>query len=151
MIAIAAATLACGSGAMYREQRLDQPVPTASGPPPPLADDPHTTVEHLSTDLDSRRDALGLSRPQVKAIDACEPVCAIDVPPDLPTHDHLCVVGEGSACAANCVQADGACDDAAKICDIAKKDSIEAWLATRCREATATCLDARPKCCGCGS
>jgi hypothetical protein len=143
------AVVSCQSGRMYQEPLIERPVPTASGPPPPLNDDPHTTVERLSADLDARRSALGLSTPRAKADEACEPVCVVEEPPGLPTHAQACAPGAGSVCAARCTQADGACDDAAKICAIAKKEPSEAWIAGRCRDASATCSDATPLCCRC--
>jgi len=143
------AVMSCRSGAMFQESKIERPVPTASGPPPPLSDDPHTTVERLYADLDARRSALRLTTPRAKADEVCEPVCAVDEPPGLPSHMQACAPGASSTCAAACTQADGACDDAAKICAIAKKDRSEAWIAGRCRDANATCSDATPLCCSC--
>jgi hypothetical protein len=143
------AVVACRSGAMYQEPKIERAVPTASGPPPPLNDDPHTTVERLYADLDARRGALGLTASRAKGEESCEPVCAVDEPPGLPTQMQACAPGAGSRCAATCTQADGACDDAAKICAIAKKERSEAWIAGRCRDANATCSDATPLCCNC--
>jgi hypothetical protein len=143
------AVVSCQSGRMYQEPSIERPVPTASGPPPPLNDDPHTTVERLYADLEARRSALGLPTPRAKADEVCEPVCAVAEPPGLPSHAPACGPGAGATCVAACTQADGACDDAAKICAIAKKDPSEAWLAGRCRDANATCSDATPLCCSC--
>jgi hypothetical protein len=143
------AVVSCRSGAFYQEPMIERTVPTASGPPPPLNDDPHTTVERLYADLDARRSALRLTTPHAKADDVCEPVCVVDDPPGLPSHTQMCAPGAGSACASACTEADGACDDAAKICAIAKKERSEAWIAGRCRDAAATCSAATPLCCSC--
>ena len=140
---------ACQSGRMYQESPIGRPVPTASGPPPPLSDDPHTTVEQLHADLVARRAALALPTPPPPPEDACEPVCAVEDPPDVPTATPGCTPGAGSGCAAACVQADAACDDAAKICAIAKQTRTEAWIAGQCLDARATCIDANAPCCGC--
>jgi hypothetical protein len=148
-LAALAAASACRSGAMFQEQPIEQPVPTASGPPPPLTDDPHAAVEQLYVDLVSRRTTLALPAPKLSPDDTCEPVCKLDDPPGLPSKGADCAAAAGSACAATCAQADGACDDAAKICVIAKQARTEALLASRCREASATCRDAGPACCNC--
>jgi hypothetical protein len=132
-----------------QELPLEQPVPTASGPPPPLADDPLATVEQLYTDLVERRAALGLPTPPRAPDDACQPVCKVDDPPGVPSTAPGCTPGAGSACVSACAQADATCDDAAKICAIAKKNLTEARVAARCHDARATCTDASAPCCSC--
>jgi hypothetical protein len=145
------AMAACQSGRMGQEMPIGQPVETASGPPPPLGDDPHATVERLHADLVERRAALGLPAPPPPHEDACEPVCAVGDPPGAATASPGCTPGTGSACAATCAQADAVCDDAARICAIAKQTRTEAWVAGQCQEARATCTDAHVPCCGCRS
>ena len=141
---------ACQSGRMApQELPLERPVPTASGPPPPLADDPQTTVEQLYADLVSRRDALRLPAPPRPPDDTCEPVCKVGEPPGAVSTASGCAPGAGAACTTACAQADAACDDAAKICAIAKKNLTEASIAARCHEARATCTDANAPCCSC--
>jgi hypothetical protein len=128
---------------MFRPPPIEQPVPTASGPPPPLTDDPSTQLEQLHADLVERRNALRLPSPPPPPDDTCEPVCKIDEPPA------ACPPGTGSACAGICTQADATCNDAVKICDIARQLKTEAWAAGRCHDASATCAEARQACCGC--
>ncbi len=141
--------VACQSGRMYQAPPIERAVPTASGPPPPLADDPHTTVEHLHADLLARRAALGLPTPPRPPDDACEPICKVEEPPGVPSASPGCSPGAGSACATACAQADAACDDAAKICAIAKQTLTEASIAAECHDARATCTDANAPCCDC--
>jgi hypothetical protein len=138
------AVVSCGPPGMYRPPPVEQAVPTASGPPPPLADDPSTQIEQLHTDLISRRTALKLPTPLPPPEDSCEPVCKIETPPAKPAE---CT--PGPTCTDTCTQADAACDDATKICDIAKQMRTEAWAAARCHDASATCADARHACCSC--
>ena len=149
LIVMAGVNAACQSGRMSQETPIGRPVPTASGPPPPLADDPHTTVERLHADLVARRAALALPTPPAPPEDACEPVCVVDDPPDIPSATSGCTPGAGSGCAAACAQADAACEDAAKICAIAKQTLTEAWVAGQCHDARVTCTDANTPCCGC--
>jgi len=140
----------CGSGRMFEgTPPIDHPVPTASGPPPPLTDDPHSQVERLHADLVHRRDALALPTPPPSAEDACEPVCVVDDPPGPPSRAAGCAPEAGSACAGACAQADAACDDAAQICAIAKLLRTEAWASGECLDANATCIAAHAPCCGC--
>ena len=146
---IAAALAACGSGHMMPREVIPNPVPTASGPPPPLDDDPSTKVDKLYADLLGRRSALSLPAPPRSADDACDPDCTFADPPAPPTHTAGCAVGSGSACANTCVQADAACDDAAKICAIAKELRTDTTSAGRCRDASATCVAAHAPCCSC--
>jgi len=141
--------VACAGANMVPREEIQDPVPTAKGPPPPLDDDPSTKVDQLYTDLIARRTALSLPAPPRSPDDACEPVCTLADPPDLPTHTPGCTVGAGSKCAAACVEADAACDDAAQICAIAKDLRTDRIAAGRCREASATCADARAPCCAC--
>jgi hypothetical protein len=144
--ALVLAAAGCGQPAMYAPPHIDQPVPTASGPPPPLADSPTTQIEQLHADLVARRAVLSLRTPAPAPDDACEPVCTIDDPPDKPT---ACTSGAGAACAKTCTQTAALCDDATKICEIAKQLRTEAWAAARCHDANASCGDARTACCGC--
>jgi hypothetical protein len=149
VIAAVAGVVSCQSGNMMPRETIPQPVPTASGPPPPLADDPSTQVDKLYADLVARRAALALPTPPPSPVEACEPVCAIDDPPDKPSHTAGCTPGLGSACSTACAQADAACDDAAQICAIAKELRTDAAVAGRCRDARTTCADAHAPCCDC--
>ncbi|MEO6777072.1 MAG: hypothetical protein ABI467_29340 [Kofleriaceae bacterium] len=140
----------CTGGNMMPREQIEQPVPTASGPPPPLYDDPKTQVDTLQADLVARRAALSLPTPPALP-EVCEPVCAIEDPPDKPSRTAGCAPGAGSACATACVQADAACDDAAQICTIARGLPTDALVAGRCRDARITCADAHAPCCACTS
>lgn len=141
------ALVACGGANMMPREEVLDPVPTAVGPPPPLDDDPATKVETLYTDLVARQKALSLPSPPPLPNTECEPVCELAAPPDKPTRTPECTVG--AACAEACVQADAACDDAAKICAIAKDQRTDAAIAGRCRDASAICAAAHAPCCGC--
>ena len=141
--------VACSSGRMFQEKAIDQAVPTASGPPPPLPDDPATQIDKLHADVLARRAALSLPTPPAGPTDTCEPVCTIADPPAAPTHTAGCTPGAGSACAATCAQADAACDDAAQLCAIAKQLKTEALAASRCQDASASCAEAHAPCCDC--
>lgn len=141
--------VACGGGNMMPREKIPDPVPTAVGPPPPLDDDPSTKVDKLYADVVARQNALKLPAPPRSAAESCEPDCEIVQPPEKPTHTAQCSAGSGATCVDACVQADAACDDAAKICAIAKDLRTDAIAAGRCRDASATCTAARPACCGC--
>ncbi|MEO8553689.1 MAG: hypothetical protein ABI678_27130, partial [Kofleriaceae bacterium] len=143
--------VSCQSGNMMPRETTMEPVPTASGPPPPLTDDPSTRIDKLYADLVARRSALSLRTPPQRPVATCEPVCAIEDPPDKPSRTAGCAPGAGSACTTTCAQADGACEDAAQICSIAKELQTAAWAADRCHDARATCTDARAPCCECKS
>lgn len=149
MIAVALGVVACGSGNMMPHEVIRDPVPTASGPPPPLDDDPSTKVDKLYADLGARRAALSLPTPPPSSDDECQPDCTLAEPPKPPTQTAGCAVGAGSTCANACTQADAACDDAAKICAIAKDLRTDSTAAGRCREASATCAEAHEPCCAC--
>jgi hypothetical protein len=138
----------CTGGNMMPREKSLEAVPTASGPPPPLEDDPKMQVDKLHADLLVQRSALSLPVPP-SVPETCEPVCAIDDPPDKPSLTAGCAPGTGSACAATCAHADAACADAAQICTIAKQLQTDALVAGRCRDARATCADAHAPCCEC--
>ena len=104
----------CQPGGMFQQPRIEQPVPTASGPPPPLADDPQSQLERLHADLVQRRAALALPTRPPPAEDACAPVCSVDDPPGLPSRSaevHTRKLRPRRAQEV-CAQADAACDDA---------------------------------------
>jgi hypothetical protein len=148
-IAGIAGFVACAGANMMPREEIQDPVPTAKGPPPPLDDDPSTKIDTLYTDLSARRAALSLSTPPRSPDDTCEPVCTFASPPEKPTQTPGCTVGAGSKCENACVEADAACDDAAQICEIAKGLRTDRMAAGRCREASATCTAAREPCCEC--
>jgi hypothetical protein len=150
-IAVTVGVVACGSANMMPREVIQDPVPTASGPPPPLDDDPSTKVDKLYADVVARRSALKLQAPPRSPDDSCNPDCEVVQPPEKPTHTPECSAGTGSTCIDACVQADATCDDAAKICAIAKDLRTDAVAAGRCRDASATCTAARPVCCECKS
>src|SRR3569623_3124456 len=141
------ALASCSSGIMLPQAKPMEPVPTASGPPPPLPDDPSTQIDKLHADLLARRSALSLPTPKQRPEQPCAPVCEVEDPPDKPTHTAGC----GSSCATACVQADAACDDAAKICALAKQLQTSAGAADRCHDASGTCAAAQAPCCECKS
>jgi hypothetical protein len=152
--AVIAATLAvvsCTGGNMMPRPTIEQPVPTASGPPPPLVDDPSTQVDTLYADVVARGAALSLPSRRPSPEQACEPVCAIADPPGKPSRTAACTPGAGSTCSTACAQADAVCDDAAQICAIAKELRTDASASGRCRDASATCADAHAPCCDCKS
>ncbi len=151
VIAATVGAVSCTGGNMMPQPTIDRPVPTASGPPPQLADDPSTQLDKLYADLIARRAALSLPTPPSSPEETCEPVCAVEDPPGKPSLAADCTPGAGSACSTACVQADAACDDAAQICAIAKELRTDATAAGRCHDAGATCADARAPCCDCKS
>jgi hypothetical protein len=151
MSIVIAGVLSCTSANMMTPETIPQPVSTASGPPPPLPDDPHTQVDKLYADLVARRAALSLPAPPPSPPEACEPVCAIEDPPDKPSHTAGCTPGTGAACTTACTHADAACDDAGRLCAIAKDLRTDAVAADRCRDARATCGEAHAPCCECSA
>lgn len=145
----AIALLSCSSGNMMPQEKMMEPVPTASGPPPPLPDDPSTQIDKLHADVVARRSALSLPTPKPQPEQTCEPVCAVEDPPDKPTRTAGCAPGAGAACVTACKQADAVCEDAAQICTLAKQLQTSASAADQCHDARVTCEQAHAPCCEC--
>lgn len=150
-VAVMVGMVACLNGSMMPRDPVLSPVPTAKGPPPTLTDDPSAQLDTLYDDLVTRRAALSLASPKPSPAETCEPVCTIEAPPDKPSRTAGCSPGSSASCVATCTQADAACEDAAKICAIAKDLGTEATAAGRCREASVTCVAAHAPCCECRS
>jgi len=148
-LVILLALVSCSSGNMMPQEKMMEPVPTASGPPPPLTDDPNTQIDKLHADVVTRRAALSLPTPKQRPTQECNPVCEVEDPPEKPTR--TCAAGAGSACAKACTQADAICDDAAQICTLAKQIQTSPEAADRCHDARITCADAHAPCCECKS
>lgn len=148
-LVIAIALAACSSGNMMPQEKRMEAVPTASGPPPPLPDDPSTQIDKLHADVIARRGALSLPAPKPQPAQECNPVCEVEDPPDKPTHTAGCSPGAG--CANACTQADAICDDAAQICTLAKQLQTSSVAADRCHDARVTCEAATAPCCECKS
>ena len=147
----AIALASCSSGNMMPQEKMMEPVPTASGPPPPLTDDPSTQVDKLHADVVARRAAMSLPTPKPRPTQECNPVCDVEDPPAKPTHTGGCTPGSGSACTNACTQADAICDDAAQICTLAKQIQTSPGAADSCHDANVTCESARGPCCDCKS
>ncbi len=65
--------------------------------------------------------------------------------------DSTCKPAAAQACTDTCKLSDSICDNAVKICDIAKELGNDAWANEKCASGTSSCETAQGKCCGCSS
>jgi hypothetical protein len=60
-----------------------------------------------------------------------------------------CARSMASTCTQSCALSDTICDNAKKICDLARQLPGDAWAEQRCADGSATCDQARAACCAC--
>jgi hypothetical protein len=85
------------------------------------------------------------------AMPTCEnPPCdAVATSIKLRKDDPTCKPGGSQLCSDTCKLSDSICENAVKICGIAKELGNDAWANEKCASGTTSCDTAQTKCCGC--
>jgi len=139
-VALAAATsmvVACASSAMQAQSGAAPEPRQQTGAP---AGSPHDQIEALSQQIDQQRVELKLPAPS-----AMTPMAAGS------NVTATCVRSPSAVCSQTCQLSDSICDNAKKICDIAKQLPADDWAAKKCSEGNETCSAAKAQCCECSS
>ena len=135
--AYVATILACASGGSHM---ASAPAPTSASSPSVMPPGTHDQIASLSRTIDEQRRQLKLPEPAPLAPSAepmaMEPVVACPAAPPTQCHDV-------------CTLADSICDNATKICDLAKQMAGDDWAKGKCDSATKTCGESHERCCSC--
>jgi hypothetical protein len=140
------AIVACGSS----QRAAMAPASTANdaaGAPSQMAplDDPHAEIDRLSHDIDVAREGLGLAAPAPTPMPApAEAMAAVPL-----STDATCQPAETDRCTQSCKVSDSICNNAQRICDLAKDLAGDGWAAGKCATAKETCATAHESCCTC--
>jgi len=148
-----ALVMACAAGG----KRSAAPQSGAAGPsdttappsPSSLPGGPHAQIEELTKQIELSRDKLGLPAAPASMSPCPNNQCS-PAPEAMSTHtDPSCHPGSSDVCSSTCTLSDSICDNASKICNLAKQLPGDTWAGDRCTSANASCHDAHDKCCTC--
>ena len=151
--AACAALIACGAASKSAAPAQTMPSPQATGAEP--AGDARAQIEVLDRAISADLDKLQLERPPLPPTACIQPPCdtqpmaAAASRPPLQA-DPTCTPGQSDVCKYTCTLGDSICDNAGKICSIAKDlGGNDAWANEKCASGIESCNAARERCCGC--
>ncbi len=104
---------------------------------PVMASPQHDEITRLAQEIETERGTLGLPASPAHAMSGGNGN-AVE-----------CTRSAASTCAQSCTLSDSICDNAKKICDLAKQLPGDAWADQKCSDGTATCDQAKAACCAC--
>jgi hypothetical protein len=142
-----ALVVACAS---VKNSAAPAPQSVGAPPPSPVGPSPHDQIEKFGQDITDARVKMGLpAAPEVVA--PCpNGQCSGPAPTAMSTHsDPACHPATSDTCSSTCTLADSICDNASKICALAKELPGDTWASDHCASATTSCHDAHERCCGC--
>lgn len=124
--------------------------PSSDVPSPSMMPaDPHAQITELAKQIELSRGKLGLP-PAPVTMAACPGNQCSPAPEAMTTQaDTTCHPAQSDTCTSSCTLSDSICDNASKICNLAKQLPGDAWASERCTSANASCHDAHDKCCAC--
>ncbi len=122
------AIVACASNQRAQQVPAAQAMPGAS----PQRDE----IARLSQEIESQRSTLGLGATSARPMNAGSDTAG-------------CTRSTASTCTQSCTLSDSICDNAKKICELAKQLPGDAWAEQKCSDGSATCDQARARCCAC--
>ena len=101
-------------------------------------------IDRLYADIEKQRDQLGLTEPNQTQIDRA-PTQAMAS----PIKDPSCRPAQNDTCKTSCTLGSSICDNASRICEIAKTLPGDNEATNKCARANTTCSAASEKCCKC--
>ena len=135
-----AIVVSCGGARSASRAPTAVAAPDAMGPT-----DARSQIEALDGQITADLATLQLARPTTSPATSPEAMAAGGV-----QRDPSCKVPVTPACTDSCRLADSICDNAGKICGLAKQLEPDDWASGKCSSATASCEAARTRCCACG-
>lgn len=109
-----------------------------------LPDDPRREITALEARITSNLDKLQI--PVATTLTPmATPLANVEVPPVPQT----CRQNTKPVCTDSCTLGAAICDDAGKLCELAKQLSPDTWAADKCQRAQQSCTDATKRCCDC--
>ncbi len=127
-------------------QRSAQPMAPAAAQVLVASSPQHDEIARLSQQIAEQRSTLGLAAPPPHLMTPETPMTPMT---PMTGGNAGCVRSAASTCAQSCTLSDTICENAKKICDIAKQLPGDTWAQDKCSEGAATCDQARAACCAC--
>lgn len=113
-----------------------QTMPSAAAPQVMPAQSPqHDEIMRLSQEIAAQSRTLG------RGEDPAHPMSGVST--------MECARSLASTCTQSCALSDTICDNAKKICDLARELPGDRWAEQKCADGSATCDQARATCCAC--
>lgn len=128
--ALSALLVACAAG---QKTAAMAPAATDAGLPEGRAN--HAEIQRLADAIEAQQQGQDLAPWQGDAVPLAE--LAVCKPP------------ASDKCRDSCTLGDSICDNAKKICDLAKSMPGDAWAASKCDDGTKSCDAAHQRCCDC--
>jgi hypothetical protein len=120
--------------------------PSTSGAQSPLPGSPHDEIEQLDQKIEMSRAELKLPELTEQDWQGTKPEPMGSQP---ALQDPKCRPAPNDTCKTSCTLSDSICDNANRICELAKSLPGDNWALNKCAKANTTCEASRTKCCGC--
>ena len=151
LLVLAAASLAaCGS------QRTSAMAPAAPASASPAADgtllppSPRDEITRLDQEITAQLAQAGLATSQPPACAAAGTCSAAPMAITPIAQDPTCKPGPSETCTQSCTLSTSICDNAGRICALAKElGSADAYANEKCERGNESCKASRERCCGC--
>ncbi|MEJ7597601.1 MAG: hypothetical protein WKG01_06800 [Kofleriaceae bacterium] len=137
-----AIVISCGGA-----KRATQSPTTPGASAPESMRNPRETraqIEALDGKIAADLETLQLARPTAPPTTGPDAMAAGGM-----ARDPSCKAPATQTCTDSCQLADSICDNAGKICSLAKELEPDPWASDKCSSATASCEAARTRCCSC--
>jgi hypothetical protein len=144
--ALCALAIACAAG----QKSASAPPPTAVAPSAEMGrgSPEHAQIEQLDREISEARQKMGLGAQAVPAPAPMAPSCTGPAcPQEMASQD--CHPGTSETCSNSCTFKQSICDNATKICELAKQLPGDAWATDKCNAGNASCNEATQRCCTC--
>ena len=103
----------------------------------------HDQIEQYGQRIAEARVKLGMPAEAPAPMAPCPGGQCSVAPSAMSTHTHpACHPGASDTCSSTCTLADSICDNASRICALAKELPGDTWASDRCASATTSCHDA---------
>jgi hypothetical protein len=139
--ALCALAIACAAG----QKSAGAPPPTAVAPNAEMGrgSPQHDQIEQYEREINDARQKMGLGpQPIPVPMGPTSPQ-----PAEMSTME--CHPAASETCTNSCTFADSICDNATKICDLAKQLPGDGWATNKCIAGQSSCKEAKDRCCGC--
>ncbi len=150
LVAVACAIVlaACAAGGAKKSAAppTAEAAPSTAGAQSPLPGDPKDEIRQLEDKIAIDRAQLQLAEPMEQDWQNT-PATPMGSQPAL--QDPKCRPAQNDTCKTSCTLSDSICDNANRICELAKSLPGADWAMNKCAKANTTCEASRTKCCGC--
>jgi len=110
---------------------------------PPMRDQ-RAEIDRLAADIEAKRGELQLLEPTQDQLDHAPTEATVN-----PIKDPSCRPAQNDTCKTSCTLGDSICDNAHRICELARSLPGDMYATQKCARANTVCEAASEKCCKC--